>query len=89
MLIVIVIGYCNKYIILLYYLYYFMEKSSTTEKCTTYATTCHIASYGWWKGDVGTPFHHPQLAMWRVVVQVVHYDCDTRLFLILLYWILK
>ena len=24
----------------------------------------HAASYGWWKGDGGSPFHQPQLATW-------------------------
>jgi len=32
-----------------------------------------MTSCGWWKGDVGTPFHQPQLAMWRVMVQIVHF----------------
>ena len=40
---------------------------------TICVTICHMISCGWWNGDVETPFHQPQLTIWRVMVQIVHF----------------
>ena len=38
----------------------------------------HAASYGWWKGDGGSPFHQPQLAAWASCGQSCALVCDTK-----------